>query len=154
MSYSSGTDEFTIRGEMPPQDTNEVPERNVDPVHEHGLIMARLNGMQAKLDEVSFNAKTGVAEFVLNGEQREQFITQMERAKFAAGQDINNLNRLIGQRAAKASKANTVDHEALARAAFTNGSPARAKMLDEALSRAEADDVAKAILAARRTLRG
>lgn len=153
MTYNSAEDAYSVRGQLPNGNDVEVPEIGVDPQHEYARIHARVTELQAKLDAHTFDPKTGAQIFDVTGEQRTILEGQLERARLSAGHDINALNKLIAQRNERAARAANARAEEVAKASFSAGDQTRAKMLDDALARLEAEDVAKAIIAARRTVR-
>lgn len=154
MSVNTESGIVEVRGPAPQSiegaDDERISDSGVDTGWARAQIERGVAEVQAKLDEFTFDQKTGAKLPVVTGRARDVLQLQLNQARQSAAFNLDRLSRLEAQRATDSQRSQATNNEALARAAYVAGSPARAKLLDEALSRAEADQVAAAILNARK----
>src|SRR6185437_370943 len=112
-------------------------------------ITGNLSRLQGQLDAHTFDPITGAKVPTLTGAAREQAERQLALAKQSAGYDLGRLAALKAQREGDALSSAQSQEEALARAAFSRGNPARAKLWDEAIARKEAERAADRVIDAR-----
>jgi hypothetical protein len=130
---------------------NRIPDDGRDIPTETAAVRARVNALQARLAEKAFDPKTGEETYVVaDPAQREQLTAQFHRALETAELDILSLTRLAAQREHDRVTTEASANERLAIQAYSNGDPARAAVLKEALAKVEAEEVARAIVEGRR----
>ena len=113
-------------------------------------IVKGVETLEAQFAEVKYDPATGKQEFVVKGAEREVLARRISQARESAAYDIERLNAIQAQRVARSSKQAGVNSEDIVKAAFAKGDPARVKLLADAIARAEAEEVARAIIASRR----
>lgn len=128
-----------------------IPDNGRDIATETAAVHERVNALQAQLTERTFDPQTGKETYkVSDPAQRELLTAQFHRALEAAQLDLLNLAKLEAQREQDRIATEARANEQLAIQAFSNGSPARAQAMKDALLRAEADEAARAIVEGRR----
>jgi hypothetical protein len=146
LRYDSATDTLTGTAVA-----NRIPDNGRDIASETAQVHARVNALQAQLEEKAFDPKTGVESYkVGDPAQRAQLSAQFARALEAAQLDLLNLAKLETQREQDRISQEAASNERLAIQAFSNGDPARAEAMRAALLKAEADEAARAIVEGRR----
>jgi hypothetical protein len=130
---------------------NRIPDNGRDIATETAQVHARVNALQAQLNEKVFDPQTGAETYrVSDPAQRAQLTTQFHRALESAQLDLLNLAKLEAQREQDRVSQEASANERLAIQAFSNGNPARAQAMRDALLKAEADEAARAIVEGRR----
>jgi hypothetical protein len=146
LRYDSATD--TLSGTPV---ANRIPDNGRDVASETAQVHARINALQAQLAERVFDPKSGVETYrVSDPAQRAQLSAQFTRAVEGAQLDLLNLAKLEAQRDQDRISQEAASNERLAIQAFSNGDPARAQAMKDALLKAEADEAARAIVEGRR----
>jgi hypothetical protein len=130
---------------------NRIPDNGRDIASETASVHARVNAMQAKLNEKTFDQQTGKEAYKVNDPtQREQLTRQFHRELESAELDMLNLAKLESQREQDRISQEAANNERLAIQAFSNGNPQRAAAMQEALLKEEANEAARAIVEGRR----
>lgn len=155
-TYNTGTDKLEITsGEQPP----DLPEAGAVRIPDYGQdigaeiqsLQSMVDGLIGKLAEHTFDPKTGAKVYTLPEQSTERYkaIRALEQADKSAMYELQRLSLLQGQREADAIADAAAKSEHAAKVAFANGDPKRMQMLEEALSRKEAEEVAASIWNAR-----
>jgi hypothetical protein len=149
MRFDGETNQVTLMGKAPVA-TRITDDPSVDPMNEVAQVGATMSRLQAQLDEVDYDRATGEPSQKLTGRERELVEVQLASARNAHHYATVRAAQLFGQREADEQARQHANQEEVARFAFTQGDPARAKALNEAVLRAEADEAARAIVAGRK----
>lgn len=151
---ATGVVEYLDGEPQPGAPAPRIPDNGQNVHAQVAAIDGEIAALDAKLEAHTFDPSTGNKVYTLTGRERE--VMQAARAikeqtkAFYAEQG----RRLEEQRRADLEALQAAQNEKLAKAAFVNGDPTRARLLDEELKRAEAAAVAAAIVRGRQAQRG
>ena len=150
MSYNTESGELVQTGGA--TDAARIQDKGLDTDFTARQISDGLHALQAKLDEVTFDKETGKASYVLpeGSEQRDLAMRQLTRARDSAAYDSARFDALEAQRNADRVAEQAGKNKTAALHAFAHGDPVRTAAINDALLRAEADEVAKALISAQR----
>lgn len=110
----------------------------------------RTKALHERLEAHTFDPKTGAKIHFVRGQAREAMILQAKAAWQEAELASYTAQAVAARRAERASLREANDAEQALKLAWAGTDPARQKVLDDALLRAEADDIARKVLAIRR----
>ncbi len=158
MRFSGETGEVTYIDSPPPALPEGVVARLADSGYDLNgqaqTIASEISAIEAKLAEHHFDKATGAKIDYVTGRERDVLTAQLAVKQRSQAYYADQSNRLAEQRQADLIAKQVAANEKLAKAAFINGDPQKAALLDEELKRAEAAAVAAAIVNARKAQRG
>jgi hypothetical protein len=149
LRVNTGTGDVTVLAEASTPSARIPDGPEVDPMGEINGIQSRLAWTQGELDRVVFDRRTGAQSPAITGDDRKNLELQLSSLQRAHGWATQRAAMLFSQREADEAARQQRLNEEHAHHSFTKGDPARAQALADALLRAEADEQAKAIVAAR-----
>jgi hypothetical protein len=150
MSFNShtGAVEVTRAGKITPFADADLGDSNLNIDATAAQINAGVAAIEAKLAATTFD-KAGKATPVLQGRDREVAERQLTSARESAAYQLARLQAQQVQRDSRTQRSTQAQGEDVARAAFSGGDPARAKALEEAELRVEAEAFARSLRKAR-----
>lgn len=139
----------SVRFEGTAHEAERTPDSGIDLDRSRVVNAERVSKLQAQLDEVRFDPRTGAPAHVVQGQARELLQMQATTARNAAIFDDQRFALIEAQRARDAQWRAAEAEERLTYLRVTGGDPAKMERLQELLGDEGLKTAAKAILAAR-----
>jgi hypothetical protein len=156
MSYNTASDEVRVNGALVDVTGQTGAEgvtgtdSNVDLIPTHNAALAKYDALVASLDEITGYDIDGKPVYKIHAPaERERIERTVAQMRESLSYQANRYAAMIQAQEARKAEEERKVREDYARRAWTGGDPAREKMLQDAIDKAEADEIARSIVLSR-----